>query len=59
MAKHPPGQAEVERYFASVESLADNVDPLSYWKSQTHEYPVINTIVVDILAIPATSASVE
>ena len=36
-AKHPPGQVEVKRYFDSVESLADNVDPLVPWKNQIHE----------------------
>lgn len=59
IAKHPPGQVEVTRYFETVESLADSVDPLEYWESQSHEYPLISAVAVDILAIPATSAPVE
>lgn len=59
ISKHPPGQVEVTRYFEAVESLADGVDPLEYWKSQNHEYPLISDVAVDILVIPATSAPVE
>ena len=50
---------EVTRYFETVESLADSVDLLEYWESQSHEYPLISAVAVDILAIPATSAPVE
>jgi len=30
-ASLPPGKAEIERYFHSVESLEDKADPLMYW----------------------------
>lgn len=50
---------QVTRYFEAVESLADSVNPLEYWKSQSHKYPTISAVAVDILAIPATSAPVE
>lgn len=43
MAKDPPGQAEVEWYFASVEALADSVNSLLYWKGQTNEYPLLSS----------------
>ena len=59
ISKNPPGQVEVTRYFEAIESLGDSVDPLEYWKSQSHEYPLISAVAVDILAIPATSAPVE
>lgn len=59
MSKHPPGQVEVQRYFEAVESLADSVDPLEYWKSQNHEYPLISVVAVDILSILASSAPVK
>jgi len=56
MAKHPPGKEQVERYFASVEALAESADSLLYWNSQADKYPLISTIAMDILAIPASSA---
>lgn len=55
----PPGKAEVERYFQSVESAAEKVDPLTYWIDQEDQYPLLSAVAVDILAIPATSAPVE
>lgn len=59
MVKQPPGQVVTKRYFDAVKSLADSVDPLEYWKSQSHAYHHISAVAVDMLAIPATSAPVE
>jgi len=53
MAKHPPGKEQVERYFASVEALAESVDSLLYWNSQADKYPLSSTIAMDILLIRA------
>lgn len=58
-SKHPPGATEVERYFDSVEALAEHVDPISYWESMTQEYPLISSVALDILSIPASSAPIE
>jgi len=54
-----PGEEQVERYFASVEVLAESVDPFSYCNSQADKHPLISTIAKDILAIPASSVLVE
>lgn len=56
---NPPGYGEVERYFDSVESLAENVDPLLYWQNQTQEYPLLSSVALDYLTIPASSAPIE
>lgn len=56
---NPPGHTEVERYFDSVDTLAENVDPLSYWENQLQEYPLISSVALDILTIPASSAPIE
>lgn len=58
-SKHPPGHTEVERYFDSVEALAENVDPISYWDGMMQEYPLISSVALDILSIPASWAPVE
>ena len=56
MAKHLPGKEEMERYSVSVKALAESVDSLLYRNSQANKYPLISTIAMDILAIPASSA---
>ena len=56
---NPPGYAEVERYFDAVESLADSTDPLLYWQNQILEYPLLSTVALDVLTIPASSAPIE
>ena len=55
----PPGKAEIEKYFLTVDAAADKVDPIVYWTGQQHNYPLLSSIALDILAIPATSAPVE
>ena len=56
---NPPGYVEVERYLNSVESSAENVDPLLYWRNQAHECPLLSSVALDYLMIPASSAPVE
>lgn len=58
-AKLPPGQAEIERYFDSLESLADDADPFDYWIAHQATYPLLSSVAVDILVIPGSSAPVE
>ena len=41
---NPPGHAEIERYFDSVETLAESADPLSFWDGKVNEYPLLSTI---------------
>ena len=57
-AVNPPGYGEVEHYFNSVESLAESLDPLLYWQNQT-EYPLLSSVALDYLSIPASSAPIE
>ena len=56
---NPPGHGEIQRYFDSVETLSEAVDPLSYWENQVQDYPILSSIALDILAVPASSAPVE
>ena len=56
---NPPGHAEVERYFDFVQVLAESVDPLAFWESLMQEYPLISSVALDILTIPASSAPIE
>ena len=53
------GHAEVERYISSVDTLAECVDPLTYWENQVQEYPLISSVALDILTILASSAPIE
>ena len=56
---NPPGHGEIQRYFDSVETLSEAVDPLSYWENQVQYYPILSSIALDILAVPASSAPFE
>ena len=58
-SKLPHGQAEVERFFESLHSLADNADPFAFWLDQASVYPLLSPVAIDVLAIPASSAPVE
>ena len=53
---NPPRYVEVERYLNSVESSAENV---LYWRNQAHECPLLSSVALDYLMIPASSAPVE
>ena len=56
---NPPGHAEIERYFDTVENLREVVDPITYWKNQSQDYPLLSTIAIDVLTVPASSAAIE
>lgn len=56
---NPPGHAEIERYFDSVETRAESADPLSYWEGKVNDYPLLSFIGLDVLAVPASSAPIE
>ena len=51
-ASLPPGKAQFERYFQSVVTLGDHVDPLAFWVDREQSYPQLAVIAIDILAIP-------
>ena len=56
---NPPGHAEIERYFDSVETRAESADPLSYWEEKVNDYLLLSSIGLDVLAVPASSAPIE
>ena len=58
-SKLPPGKVEVDRYFESTDSLADNTNPIEYWLNQQATYPLLSSVAIDILSIPGSSAPVE
>ena len=58
-AQLPPGRAEVERYFESTITLAEKVDPVTFWIQNESQYPLLSPVAIDLLCIPASSAPVE
>ena len=58
-SKVPPGKAEIERYFSSVVTLPEKEDPVTFWISNESIYPLLSSIAIDLLCIPASSAPVE
>ena len=55
----PVEKAEVERYFQAVESAVEKVDPIVFWISHEEKYPLLSSVAVDILTVPASSAPIE
>jgi hypothetical protein len=49
---------EYRMYLIDAKTVAGD-DPLEYWKRKKDALPIIYSVAVDILAIPATSAPVE
>ena len=41
------GKAEVERFFDSLHSLADNADLFKFWLDQTSVYPLLSSVAID------------
>lgn len=58
-SKLPPGQSEVERYFDSVETLANAADPFDYWVTQQATFLLLSSVALDVLSIPGSSTPVE
>ncbi|CAF3817810.1 unnamed protein product [Rotaria magnacalcarata] len=50
---------EFKRYLQSNDTLIDNEDLLTFWKRQKNLYPILYSIVCDILIIPASNTAVE
>jgi len=44
---------------ASCHSLPERVDPLTLWIEQENMYPLLATLAVEVLTIPASSTPVE
>ena len=58
-SKLPLGKVEVDRYFDSTDSLADDADPIDYWLNHQTSYPLLSSVAIDTLIIPGSSAPVE
>ncbi|RXW11685.1 hypothetical protein EST38_g14171 [Candolleomyces aberdarensis] len=50
---------ELRRYFSFEGGQGDLYNPLGWWKLHATSFPVLSRMARDILAIPATSVSVE
>ena len=51
---------EITSYLIGLRGqAADHLDPFPYWSSKSVSYPHIHDVAVNILSIPATSASSE
>lgn len=37
----------------------EKVDPIVFWISHEQKYPLLSSVAVDILTVPASSASIE
>ena len=59
LGKKQPGEQELETYMASCHSLPERVDPLTFWIEQENMYPLLATLTVEVLTIPASSTPVE
>ena len=57
--KDRPGKQQLDKYLASIHTLSDNVDPLSFWVERQKNYPLLSSVAVDILVIPALSTPIE
>ena len=55
----PPGRAEIERYFSTIENAAEGVDPLEYWVDLQSTLPLLSKVAVDMLVVPASSTPIE
>lgn len=58
--KASPGaqfQNELKIYLLDAKSTTS--DPLDYWKAKRQSLPILYSIAVDVLSVPATSAPVE
>ena len=59
MKSNKPGRAEIERYFTTIESAAEGVEPLEYWVDLKLTLPLFSKVAVDMLVIPASSTPIE
>ena len=44
---------------ATCHSLPERVDPLTFWIEQENVYPLLATLAMEVLTIPASSTPVE
>ena len=51
-----PGKSEINNYSSSVATLSENEDPISFWVNNEAAYPLLSSLAVDSLCIPASSA---
>ena len=53
-----PAQEEIDKYQQETR-LQEDVEPLDFWMSNEHKYPILSAFAQDLLVIPASSAPVE
>ena len=56
--KIPPGKHQLEKYLVDIQTISDDVDPLNFWVEEKN-YPLLSSVAVDVLVIPATSTPIE
>ena len=54
LGKKQPGEQELETYMATCHSLPERVDPLTFWIEQENVYPLLATLAMEVLTIPAS-----
>ena len=59
LGKKQPGEQELETYIAMSHSLPEHVDPVTFWIEQENIYPLLATLAVEVLTMPASSTPVE
>ena len=62
VSKHPGVPAEeeeIDRYFSTTNTIAERVDPVFFWVECEQSYPLLSTLAVDTLVIPASATPIE
>ena len=59
VAKSPPGKQELENYLQNFQPLSEEIDAVQFWIDAEKTYPLLPSIAVDILTIPAASTPIE
>lgn len=59
MAKSSPGKQELENYLQNLQPLSEEIDAVQFWIDAEKTYPLLSSIAVDILTIPAASTPIE
>ena len=59
VAKSPPGKQELENYLQNLQPLSEQIDAVQFWIEAEKTYPLLSSIAVDILTIPAFSTPIE
>ncbi|KAK4486590.1 hypothetical protein RD792_006841, partial [Penstemon davidsonii] len=53
-------KSELDKYLSEdCESLVDTFDILSWWKVETHRFPILSRMARDILVVPVSTVAIE